>query len=264
MATHEIRALLSISSDPKTIKGEKRGIRTAICYMAPGKNSGVNLCPMSKLAGCAKSCLYLAGRGIMSTTQNARINRAVLFNTNQVEFMQRLTKEITSFVKSAIKAGFIPAVRLNGTSDIQWENIYIDGTRKDTIFTIFPNVQFYDYTKLVRRFNFELPPNYHLTLSFSGVNVRYSQMCMDVITKYPHVNLAVVADELPDTFMGRPVIDGDESDLRFLDPEGVIVRLKAKGPARKDTTGFVIRLTESEHSVTGSDGFSIGSAWKLR
>lgn len=243
MAIHEIRTLLSISADPKTVKGEKKGVRTAICYMAPGNNSGVNLCPMSRLAGCATSCLYLSGRGGMSTTQNARINRAKLFNTNRPKFMQQLITEITAFVKSAAKAGFIPAVRLNGTTDIQWENIYI-GNTKNTIFSMFPDVQFYDYTKLVRRFTFILPANYYLVLSYSRANERYHQMCIDVITNHPDVNLAVVADELPDTFLGRSVIDGDESDLRFMDPTGVIVRLKAKGPARKDTTGFVIRVAE--------------------
>lgn len=234
--------ILSIGSDPKTIKGLKEGYRTAIIYMAPAKNSGFNLCPMSRLAGCEAACLYLAGRGGMSGTQNARLARAAMFNVHQKEFMALLIKELTAFVKSARKAGFIPVVRLNGTSDIQWENIYIDGTQKDTIFTKFPDIQFYDYTKLIRRFDFVLPDNYYLILSYSEANDRYRRMCMEVLIKYPTTNLAVVADELPDPFLNRPVVDGDKSDLRFLDPPGVIVRLKAKGPARKDMTGFVIRL----------------------
>lgn len=245
-------SILSIGSDPKTIKGQKEGYRTAIIYMAPAKNSGFNLCPMSGLAGCEAACLYLAGRGGMSTTQNARLARSALFNTNRAEFIRQLIKELTAFIKSSSKAGFIPVVRLNGTTDIQWENIYIDGTGKDTIFTTFPDIQFYDYTKLVRRFNYVLPDNYYLILSYSEANDRYRRMCMEVLIKCPDVNLAVVADELPDPFLNRSVVDGDKSDLRFLDPPGVIVRLKAKGPARKDMTGFVIRI--SEESSTGGSG----------
>jgi hypothetical protein len=233
--------LLSIASDPKTIKGQKQGYRTAIIYMAPAKNSGFNLCAMSGLAGCEAACLYRAGRGAMTGTQNARLKRAELFNMDQALFMETMVKELTAFVKSARRAGFIPVVRPNGTTDIQWENIYI-GDGKDTIFTLFPEVQFYDYTKVMRRFDKTLPGNYFLILSYSEANDRYRRMCMETLIKHPRVNLAVVADQLPEPFLGRPVVDGDDSDLRFIDPDGVIVRLKAKGPARKDTTGFVIRL----------------------
>lgn len=243
--------LLSIAADPKTIKGQKKGYRTAIIYMAPARDSGVSLCPMSRLAGCELFCLNRSGRGAMSGTQNARLVRAAMFNFNLKEFMALLVKELTAFVKSARRAGFIPVVRPNGTTDIQWENIYIGGG-KETIFTTFPDIQFYDYTKLPRRFDKVLPENYFLLLSYSEVNDRYRRMCMDTLAKYPTVNLAVVADSLPDTFLNRPIVDGDESDLRFLDPPGVIVRLKAKGPARKDTTGFVIRI--NEESSTGDSG----------
>lgn len=247
--------ILSIGSDPKTIKGQKRGYKTAIIYMAPAKNSGFNMCPMSRLAGCEAACLYLAGRGGMTMIQNARLVRTALFNTDQKKFMDTLIKELIAFIKSARKADFIPVVRLNGTSDIRYENIYLDGS-KETIFTMFPDIQFYDYTKLVRRFYHILPKNYFLLLSYSEANDRYRRMCMEVLIKYPDINLAVVADELDDPFLGRPVVSGDESDLRFLDPPGVVVRLKAKGPARKDTTGFVIR----EFGVGGDSG---PSDWKL-
>lgn len=248
--------LLSIAADPKTIKGQKKGYKTAIIYMAPARNSGFNLCPMSRLAGCEASCLYRSGRGRMSTTQNARLVRAAMFNVHQGDFMALLVKELTAFIKSARKAGFIPVVRLNGTTDIQYENIYLEG--KETIFTRFSDIQFYDYTKLVRRFDKVLPENYFLVLSYSEANDRYRRMCMETLVKYPTINLAVVADELPDTFLGRSVVDGDESDLRFLDPPGVIVRLKAKGPARKDTTGFVIRvLEESGADNSGPGGWTM-------
>jgi hypothetical protein len=54
------------------------------------------------------------------------------------------------------------------------------------------------------------------------------------------MNVAAVFHKVPETYLGRTVINGDETDLRFLDPKGVIVGLKAKGKAKKDTTGFVV------------------------
>lgn len=249
-------ALLSIGSDPKTVKGQKYGYRTAIMYMAPSDLSGVELCPFSKLAGCKAGCLNTSGRGNTPQTQSARLRRSTMFNTDLPAFKETLVKEITAFIKSATRADFIPVVRLNGTSDIVWENVYF--SEKETIFTMFPDIQFYDYTKMVRRFEHVLPGNYHLTLSYSEANARFARMCIAVLTENPTVNLAVVAEELPDPFLGRRVVVGDDSDLRFLDPEGVIVRLTPKGRARKDTTGFVIRvLEESGVGESGSGGWTL-------
>jgi len=78
-------------------------------------------------------------------------------------------------------------------------------------------------------------PNYHLTFSQADGNIE------DVIkAKEAGMNIATVFRTVPESHLGRTVVNGDETDLRFLDPKNVIVGLKAKGKAKKDTSGFVI------------------------
>jgi|TARA_R110000850_G_scaffold268320_1_gene399769 hypothetical protein len=124
-----------------------------------------------------------------------------------------------------------PVIRLNGTSDKSWLDIIRE----------FPEIQFYDYTKVYNRVAKDLPSNYHLTLSYSGANPEYASKVEAFATKY-QANLAVVfrdKNNIPHTYLGRPVISGDADDLRFLDPTGVVVALYAKGKGKKDTSGFV-------------------------
>jgi hypothetical protein len=159
-------------------------------------------------------------------------------------------KDITSLCKKAAKRKLIPVVRLNGTSDLPWERI--KGSSGLTLMQTFPTVQFYDYTKHPGRIwdchygstlphGNPWPPNYHLTYSRSEDNA-------DVAQSFPFggVNVAVVfgvkrGQPLPKEWGGYSVIDGDINDLRFLDPKGVVVGLRAKGKARKDASGFVVR-----------------------
>lgn len=249
--------LLNIDANAKTIKGQKQGYMTAILYLSPANSSGANLCPMAQQAGCIAGCLNTSGRGGIAKgnatfetisgdvlpdnkVQRARIARSDLFNTDQPEFMEQLVKEVAAFIKKADKKGLVPVVRLNGTSDILWENIPANGA--GSIMALFPDVQFYDYTKVYKRLIRPLPANYHLSLSYSEASQKYS-LAVRTMAKFKgdDVNLVVVfRKELPETFAGRKVINGDESDLRFLDEQGVVVGLKAKGKARKDTSGFVI------------------------
>lgn len=247
--------LLNIDSNAKTVKGQKQGFMTAILYLAPYLASGVNLCPTAKLAGCHVGCLNTAGRGgiakrgdIIATDggdlpnnaiQRARLERSRLFNEDRDAFLIQLIKEIKAFIRKAERAGLTPVVRLNGTSDIQWELIELYDL--GTLFDIFPDVQFYDYTKIAKRMTRKLPANYHLSLSFSAASARYSQLCFDAMQANKQANVVVVfRGEKPTTWMGRKVIDGDAHDLRFTDPSGVVVALKAKGAARRDDSGFVI------------------------
>lgn len=151
--------------------------------------------------------------------------------------MDDLRLSIKFIADSAAKQGLRPAVRLNGTSDVAWEKI-------SNIMTEFPDIQFYDYTKLWRRaVDFGkglLPTNYYLTFSRSEENQEHVAAVLD----YPAVNIAAVwaKGQRPDSYFGRPVIDGDLHDVRFLDPTGVVVGLTPKGAlAKKDTSGFVIR-----------------------
>ena len=165
-----------------------------------------------------------------------------MFLNDYDNFMELLHTEITKFCNYCYNKNKKPAVRFNGTSDIQWEyKLYKD----KNIFEHFPDVQFYDYTKIYTRVYKDLPSNYHLTLSYSEANMDYAKN-IDKACTDTGVSMAVVFDlrwlgELPDTYLGRQVIDGDKDDLRFLDPTNVVVGLKAKGDAKHDTSGFVIR-----------------------
>ena len=239
-----MKQLLSIDTNPKTIKGQKFGFMTGVMYLAPYNLSGRQVCPMADLAGCAEACLNTAGRGAFNATQIARIKKTKYFFDNRDDFMLDLVKSIEALIRKAKRAELVPLVRLNGTSDIQWENIRFNYTfannkiREISIFELFPEVQFYDYTKIPSRSG--IPANYDLTFSYSGV-----------IQFWPHVNKAIQRgdriaavfrkrEDIPATFAGLQCIDGDDSDLRHADPKGVIVALYAKGKAKKDKSGFVI------------------------
>lgn len=163
--------------------------------------------------------------------RDARIRKTRWFFSNKDEFMGQLKKDIGAVIRKANRENKIPTVRLNGTSDIPWERVKTkDGI---SIFEHFPDLQFYDYTKRPNRHN--LPDNYHLTFSLSEDNDDLAKRSLE-----DGMNVAVVfRNELPEKFWGYPVHDGDETDLRFLDPDGHIIGLKAKGTAKRDDTGFV-------------------------
>jgi hypothetical protein len=230
--------ILLTTGNPKLMKGQAQGYLSSVLHLAPANLSGKEVCP-KRTAGCTAACLNTAGRGgIMkagettNAIQQARIRRTKLFFENRKEFMSLLLKEITLAIKKAKKLGLTPVFRLNGTSDLSWEKYEILDGRN--IFQMFPDVQFYDYTKVLGRKTGDIK-NYHLTFSNADGNLN------DVIAaKHAGLNIAAVFKTVPATYMGLPVIDGDETDLRFLDPKGVIVGLKAKGKAKKDTSGFVI------------------------
>lgn len=233
--------LLSISADAKTSKGEKLGFLTGILYLAPYKTISIyNTCSMAELAGCANACLYTAGRGAYSSVQNARINKTNWFYQDKQGFMMQLIKNIKTLINKAYKQNLIPLIRLNGTSDIKWENVDFDyeGKHYNNIMELFPDIQFYDYTKIINRDN--LPSNYDLTFSYSG-KPEFIKYVEKAINK--NMRIAVVfkdKNNLPNEFMGLSVVNGDNSDIRHLDPHGVIVALYAKGKAKSDNTGFVV------------------------
>lgn len=241
----------------KTIKGEKIGYLTAILYMAPSDISGYQVCPMAKLAGCENACLYRAGLGgVYPSVQLARINKAKLFFENRAEFHVQLVCSIAQVIRAAMFQGNRPLIRLNGTSDIRHENYPVSIDKKtaayvlktcgfvvpvgdyENIFAVFPEIQFYDYTKIANRKN--IPANYDLTFSYSGVVSfeRFNQAAIDSGARIAAVFRR--QKDIPASFKGLQCIDGDNTDVRHIEPRGVIVALYAKGPARKDTSGFVI------------------------
>lgn len=225
--------LLSIGNNAKTIKSDKGGeYLTAILYIAPADIvPGINVCPMAEKAGCKKACLYSAGRGAFNNVRQARIRKTESFRDNPVGFVDQLAADIVKAQKKAEKLGVKLAVRLNGTSDIAWENQH--GSNGLSLMDTFPEVQFYDYTKLPGR---KVPKNYHLTVSYSEASESYAKK----VRRHSHNWAVVFKDSLPAKFHGRKVINGDRDDLRFLDPASVVVGLIAKGKAKQDNSGFVI------------------------
>ena len=231
------------TGNPKILKGMKQGYNTYILHLAPANLSGHETCP-KRTAGCTSACLNTAGRGGMfkkgETTnmiQKARIRKTQLFFSNRDEFFHQLINDIELAIKQSARLGLTPVFRLNGTSDLSFEKYSIMGTGKN-IFQLFPQVQFYDYTKILGRKVAHID-NYHLT--FSAADGNDSDVLSAMAQGY---NVATVfgmkkTEPMPETYNGRPVFNGDESDLRFLDPKGVIVGLYAKGKAKKDTSGFV-------------------------
>ena len=239
----------------KTPKGEKHGYLTAILYLAPFDLSGYLVCPFAKLAQCHEPCLNTAGRGRFDSTQKARIRKTLMFHQFRNEFNTLLVSEVWRAIRKARKMGLTLVVRLNGTSDILWENETIserdfkNETWGYTIFELFPNTQFYDYSKYPTRH--KLPDNYNLTFSYSGVD-SFKPIVKKWRDKRVNQNMAVVFESESAKYQTKfyNVINGDESDLRFLDGQNegysnhfVVVGLTAKGNAKNDTTGFVVRPT---------------------
>lgn len=255
--------LLTISNDAKTVKGESHGYLTAVMYLAPFKVAGFNTCPMAEVADCWNACLNTSGRGgIHSDTmapygietpdnviQRARIARTRFYVDNRTAFIAQLYQEISKFIKRAERRDLIPAIRLNGTSDIDWTTL-----KNGAIMQAFPGVIFYDYTKVIKRAYQVQPENYHLSLSYSQANLKYS---MSVLRAHNTTGLnmvyvmrteqakhdAIAAGNALENNGHLPIknrIDGDTHDLRFLDPKNSIVYLRAKGPAKEDNTGFVL------------------------
>lgn len=253
--------------NPKLKKGRARGYSSAVLHLAPANRSGREVCHY-RSKGCTLACLNTAGHGGikldelgLNAVQRARIARTDMFFDARDLFFLVLIDAIDAHIRRAVRKGLTPVVRLNGTSDIDWENeAFSDraGVEYANIMARFPDVQFYDYTKNPARAMLSaykaLPANYTITFSRSETKAN-NRACQDVLAAGG--NVAVVFNichckrackhELPDigfTYFGRRVISGDHDDLRFLDPAGVVVGLKAKGPAKTDASGFVVDIRD--------------------
>ena len=241
--------LLGVGTNAKTVKGDGSEYLTAILYMTPYKvwvetlGRYSNSCPMAEQAGCIDACLNTAGRGAFNNVQSARMRKAQWFHNDRQGFLAQLIVDIDKFRNYCKKRDIQPCVRLNGTTDIRWELMTYAGEKN--IFEIFPDVQFYDYTKIANRKVKDIP-NYHLTWSYSNANPEYAKLLDKAIEQGMNAAVVFRSDFIRikpkcwHTWQGYPVIDGDKDDLRFLDPKGGhIVALYAKGAAKKDQTGFV-------------------------
>jgi hypothetical protein len=229
-----VRSLLTLpSGQAKMAKSAKSGVYLPyIMHLSPSDESGFNTCPMAT-DGCRSGCLTTTFRMADSKSVRARIARTHLFFKERARFFDQLISEISKAERKANREGKKLIMRLNGTSDIRWEIYKAIDNR--TIFEVFPNVTFYDYTKIPNR-KIDGIPNYSLTFSRAEKNHHHTQRAID-----NGFNVAAVfRNAIPSTWNGLPVIDGDLHDLRIEDPKGVIIGLKAKGKAKYDRTGFVI------------------------
>jgi hypothetical protein len=202
--------------------------------LAPAKISGYEVCPM-RSAGCTAACLYTAGMGAFSNVQQARIKKTKMFFEQREEFFKLLHKDIKSLIAKAKKENLTPAIRLNGTSDINWVRF--------KIFEQYPEVQFYDYTKMLNHLTKDVA-NYHITFSKNEMNDVDCKIALE-----RGYNVAVVFNtkkglSLPPFWNDYPVYDGDDTDVRFYDPDNHVIGLRAKGMAKKDNSGFVININK--------------------
>lgn len=250
-----VRTLLSaVNSNPKVAKNGKLGVLTAVLHLAPGDMSGHEVCH-KRSPGCSAACLHFAGSpAYMSGKTTARIARTKLLFADRDLFLNILALEILDHIKLAESKNMEPAVRLNGTSDIVWEKkkfnlfeevaaLFPENSAPDII-SLFPTLSFYDYTAIPGR---TPPSNYYLTFSAKENN---PQDVLQALTKGNNIAM-VFSGKLPVqiTLGGRKmvVINGDDHDYRPIDPPGVVVGLKVKGPkGKRDTSGFVHSLLSNE------------------
>jgi hypothetical protein len=219
----------------KTSKGEKRMVKTGVIYLAPNTIAGPNICP-SATERCIEACLYTSGRGAFTSIQTARIAKTKSYHADKQGFINRLEKEIASAYKSSQKKGFQLAIRINGTSDLPVETW--------GLMEKFPDVAFYDYTKVQSRMakflEGKMPANYHLTFSLSENNLTQALAFLSLGGNVAVVFRKGIKEAFPEKHWGFPVVSGDDDDLRYLDPKGVIVGLRTKGKARKAVaSGFI-------------------------
>lgn len=283
MANYRIPKNLLSTQNSKTVKGEKFGYTTYIMYLAPHtqNSKGKNLCSHAS-KGCAEACLFGSGAARFETVQQGKINKTEYFLGNLNRFMSQLANEIEGIVakheviegteKLSFNGSVLRhknfAIRLNGTSDFPFENLRIfkrtsngkiwvykkPNKNLKNIFELFPDVTFYDYTKIPNRFNNKFhADNYHLTFSRSEDN---HKSVLDILNR--GYNVAVVfgvKDEadLPKTYLGFPVVNGDENDLRFLDDENVVVGLKYKYLTGKGTAGKNAEMLDNNDFIVDVD-----------
>ena len=229
---------LFTSQSAKLAKGAGQGVEGLILYLSPAVLDSKDVCPW-RSPGCTAACLgETSGRMIMPNARNARQRRTRLYHSDPTTFWAEVTAEVTALVRRSAKVGARPAVRMDGTSDLGLSA---------RLAPIFPDVIWYDYTKSPERMRQWLRArargeqvNRYLTFSRSETNEADAVKVLKAGGNVAVVFSTKRHDVLPKVWNGFKVLDGDKDDWRLKDPQGIVVGLRAKGSARKDTTGFVV------------------------
>lgn len=234
--------LLNVSGNAKTIKSDRsnKGFLTAILYLLPYNLSGHNVCKKAvSPKSCGIYCLNRSGRGFTNVVQNARKAKTKLLFEDRSLFKKLLFEDLRKFVLLCKNKNVKPALRLNGTSDLDWDEIFPE------LKSEFPEIMRYEYTKVIAKMKRWLdtnpsPKNFHLTFSRHEKN---EKQCKEVLEKGGNVAVVFKDKKFPKEFLGKyKVRNGDKTDLRFLEGrKSLIIALYAKGRAKHDTTGFVVR-----------------------
>ena len=238
-----MKLLSTGDSNFKLRKSNGKGFLVFGLSLRPAKGSGYNVCSMS--GKCEEACvLEYAGRSVTAPVREARNRKTKLYFENRPEFMSMLIADLQIAQRQADRKGLNCAVRLNVASDIPWEMNHPE------LFAQFGRITFYDYTKIYKRFDRQIPSNYHITYSYSETTApAIASKILD-----SGQNVAVVFDtvykpqqkvigDLPSTFTvnGKTykVIDGDLHDMRvsLFDGASVVVGLRGKGGKRNVTAG---------------------------
>lgn len=215
------------NTNAKTKKNKRESL---ILYLKPGYVLGHNMCPKAS-EGCLAACLNTAGRGAFNNVQSARERKTIEFLKDRRAFLKQCADEINKAAKKVDEL----AVRMNGTSDLKLVEMMTNENQ------IASNVVFYDYTKIEKKAGRRILSSGHLyVVTFSRSEVNESE-AIEVLKRGGIV--AAVFNELPQTWNGYEVIDGDKADDLMLDYEyPIVLGLKAKGKARKDNSGFTIKI----------------------
>ena len=227
------------NNSAKIAKNGKKGVSTYIIYLSPSTQSGYNVCPKAT-PECIAACLSESGYNRIDTSgriNRARISKTQLFFSTRTEFVDHVAKEIANAEKRAKKAGLEFSVRLNGTSDLS--PILFKGSDGLILLEKFPHIQFYDYTKVLSRVKLlQKYVNYDLTFSYSGSNWDECKQALDCGMR---VAVVFAGKQLPATYKGLLVVDGDVSDIRYWDPKDCIVGLRFKKVRNKiENSSFVV------------------------
>lgn len=225
-----------LGSSTKVEHNIGRGMLTSIIYMAAHRESiaygGRNFCAKATIKGCVPICIgHTAGH--MRTSYDARAWRTLLFLFRPDIWREIISYELELLAGRAHRIGMVPGCRPNGCTDVLYEVI------APWMFSENPTIQFYDYSKILVRFDRPIPPNYYLVASRSENN---EQECIALL-KAKRANVAIVFRRLELAmkigWRGFQVVNGDIDDCRPRDRLGVVIGLSPKGGVSTESDFFV-------------------------